>query len=419
MEGARGPIAHPAGGIDRRRVLIAAGLGAVAPILAPAIRWAGAAPREARRGNDLDHEIRTMMHEARVPGLAAAIVKDGAIAWSHGYGHANLAHDRLATPDTIFMLASISKTVMAVAVMQAVEDGLLDLDSDVNDALPFDVRNPRHPGTAITLRMLLTHTSSIRDDWPTIVPFYAKGDSPIALGDYLRRYLAPGGDLYHTRRSYSAWLPGARYDYCNIAAALAGYLVESASGMPFDVWCDKRILAPLAMHRTSWHLAGLDRSQIAMPYRYRVGRFVPYGQYGYPDYPDGQLRTSARQLAHHLLAFMGGGEYMGTRVLQSDTVDEMRRVQFPGVAHGQGLIWYRFGLRGMRLMGHTGGDDGVATQMYFRRNDGIGVIALANGNWHFDGRGWPLQRVVVRLFEEADRGPVSRGGRSRSGSGVR
>ena len=242
MEGARGPIDHPAGGVDRRRVLIAAGLGAVAPILAPAVRWAGAAPREARRGNDLDHDLRTMMRGDHVPGLAACIVEDGTVTWSHGYGHANLAHDRPATPDTIFMLASISKTVMAVAVMQAVEDGLLDLDADVNDALPFDVRNPRHPDTAITLRLLLTHTSSIRDDWPTIVPFYANGDSPIALGDYLRRYLKPDGDLYHAHRSYSAWLPGARYDYCNIAAALAGYLVESASGIPFDAWCDERIL---------------------------------------------------------------------------------------------------------------------------------------------------------------------------------
>jgi CubicO group peptidase (beta-lactamase class C family) len=402
MDGTRGPVGNPAGGIDRRSVLIAAGLGAVTPVLAPAVRWAGAAPR-IDRGDDLHVAIRSMMRDARVPGLAACIVKDGEIAWSHGYGHANLARDRRATPDTIFMLASISKTAMVVAAMQAVEDGALDLDADVDDVLPFTVRNPRHPDAVITLRTLLTHTSSIRDDWPTIVPFYAHGDSPIALGDYLRRYLTPEGDLYHAHRSYSAWLPGTRYDYSNIAAALAGYAVEAASGTPFDAWCDERIFAPLGMRRTSWHLAGLDRTQVAMPYRFLHGRFVPYGQYGYPDYPDGQLRTSARQLAHHLLAFMSGGEYAGTRVLQAATVDEMRRVQFPGVATGQGLIWYRFGLHGMRLMGHNGGDDGVATQMYFRPDDDVGVIALANGNWHFDGRGWPLQRIVVRLFEEAER----------------
>ncbi|MGZ4151386.1 MAG: serine hydrolase domain-containing protein, partial [Actinomycetota bacterium] len=252
-------------------------------------------------------------------------------------------------------------------------------------------------------RMLLTHTSSIRDDWPTIIPFYAHGDSTVGLGDYLRRYLAPGGDLYAPHRCYSIWRPGTRYDYCNIAAALAGYLVEAASGVAFDAWCDERIFAPLAMDATSWHLAGLERTQIAMPYYDHDGTFVAYGQYGYPDYPDGELRTSAPHLARHLLAFIGLGAYDGVRILQEATVREMRRTQFPDVAHGQGLIWYRFDLRGMALMGHNGGDSGVATQMYFRPSDGTGVIALANGNWYFDGRRWPLQRVVVRLFEEADR----------------
>ena len=343
------------------------------------------------------------MHEARVPGLAACIMDPDGVVWSRGFGHANISDERPSTPETVFMLASISKTVMSIAVMQAVEDGLLDLNADVNDVLPFPVRNPRHPSVPITLRMLLTHTSSVRDDWPSITPFYTHGDSPIALGDYLRRYLSPGGDLYHPRRGYSGWRPGDRYDYCNIAAALAGYLVEAASAAPFDAWCDARIFTPLAMDRTSWHLTGLARSEIAMPYHWTDGSFVAYGQYGYPDYPDGQLRTSAVALARHLRAFMAFGELEGARILDADTVREMRRAQFPDIAHGQGLIWYRFTLHGSALMGHNGGDSGVATQMYFRPNDDVGVIVLANGNWYRDGRGWPLQRIASRLFDEADR----------------
>ena len=141
-----------------------------------------------------------------------------------------------------------------------------------------------------------------------------------------------------------------------------------------------------------------------MPYHWKDGAFVAYGQYGYPDYPDGALRTSALGLASHLRAFVAFGELDGVRILDAGTVREMRRTQFPDVAHGQGLIWYRFALRGMPLMGHNGGDSGVATQMYFRPSDGVGVIALSNGNWRRDGSGWPLQRIAVRLFEEADRG---------------
>ncbi len=236
------------------------------------------------------------------------------------------------------------------------------------------------------------------------MPFYTHGDSAIPLGGYLRRYLDPNGDLYQANGSYSAWQPGTRYEYCNIAAALAGYLVEAASATPFDGWCDERVFAPLDMDRTSWHLAGLDRTDIAMPYHWKDGAFVAYGQYGYPDYPDGELRTSVVGLAAYLRAFMAFGELDGVRILDADTVREMRRAQFPDVAHGQGLIWYRFVLRGMPLMGHNGGDSGVATQMYFRPRDDVGVIVLANGSWHQDGHAWPLQRIAARLFEEADRG---------------
>jgi CubicO group peptidase (beta-lactamase class C family) len=404
MSGLRGPAHRPSDGlVTRRQLVIAAGVAATAPVLVPPLtRWAGAAPRMHRRG-DLRSEIRELMHQARVPGVAACIVDPGGAVWTEGFGNANIAHDRRVTPQTIFMLASISKTVMSIAVMQAVEDGLLDLDADVNDVLPFRVRNPRYPAAVITLRMLLTHTSSIRDDWPTIIPFYTHGDSPIELGSYLRRYLSPEGDLYRPHRVYSAWRAGRRYDYCNIAAALAGYMVEASSGAPFDAWCDSRIFAPLGMDRTSWHLAGLERTAIAMPYHWKDGRFVAYGQYGYPDYPDGQLRTSALGLAKHLQTFMAFGELDGVRILDTDTVREMRRIQLPDVAHGQGLIWYRFALRGMPLMGHNGGDSGVATQMYFRPRDNVGVIVLANGNWYWDGHAWPLQRIAVRLFEEADR----------------
>ena len=91
-----------------------------------------------------------------------------------------------------------------------------------------------------------------------------------------------------------------------------------------------------------------------------------------------------------------GAATTGGRILGGgDRRRDAARRSSPAWRHGQGLIWYRFGLHGMRLMGHNGGDNGVATQMYFRPDDGVGVIVLANGNWHFDGRGWPLQRIAA------------------------
>lgn len=385
--------------------LTAAGVAGVALPFAPTHRSSAPAlsPLPATvASTPLQAYIRDRMAAARVPGLAAVVVSGGHIIWSAGHGWANIERRMPATPDTDFMMASVSKTVMATAAMQAVERGLIDLDADVNDVLPFAVRNPNHPADPISLRQLLTHTSSVRDNWTIFNRFYVRGDSDVPLGGFLRRWVTPGSDLYDARKNFDRWAPGTRYEYSNIGASMAGYMVEASSGAPFDRWCERHIFGPLKMPQTSWHLRGLRRSNVAMPYRaVKGGGYRATGQYGYPDYPDGQLRTTARELAHHLLSFIRFGTFGGAQVLQHDTVREMRRPQIKGIARGQGLIWYRAHIGGHALLGHNGGDNGVATQMYFRPDDGVGVIVLTNGDWHQHHGIYPLQQIVKRLFEEA------------------
>jgi CubicO group peptidase (beta-lactamase class C family) len=391
----------------RREVLRAGALGIAAPFAARASAWAVLGHRSrADSLRRLDDDIRAQMRDGHIPGLAACVVRDGEVAWARGYGRMNLERDVRTTRGTVFMLASISKTFIATAVMQAVEAGLLDLDADVDDVLPFSVRIPRHPDVALTPRMLLTHTSAIRDRWSVWGrpggpgALYSDGDSAIALETFLRRYLVPGGRYYVEDGNFYVEAPGMAYRYSNIGAALAAYLVEAASGQPFDRWCEERIFAPLGMTQTSWHLAGLDRRNVAMPYRWRPGpeRFEAYGQYGYPDYPDGALRTSAPQLARHLLAFAGLGRWRGARILSEDSVREIRRSQLPHIVPGQGLIWYRVSQSGERLLGHNGGDYGVSTQMFLRPRDGAGVIVLQNADAYT-----PMIRIQTRLWDEVDR----------------
>jgi CubicO group peptidase (beta-lactamase class C family) len=380
--------------ITRRRMLVAAAAGSAALLR----------PLDAVAGEDLDAFVRRQMAEARVPGAAAAILRDGRVVRTFGWGWADVTRRRLVTPSTSFMLASVSKTAIAIAAMQAVEDGVLDLDADVNEVLPFAVRNPGHPDTPITMRMLLTHTSSIHDAWAAITPFYVPGDSRIALGTYLRRYLTPAGDLFRPRHTFDAWAPGDRYRYCNVGADLAGYVIERANGTGFDDRCDARIFRPLGMRRrTGWHLADVPRERVAMPYSFRDGGFITAGHYGYPDYPSGQLRSSAEELARMFLAFIGMGALDGTRILSADSVREIGRPQIPALEEGQGLIWYRERRRGRVLLGHDGGDRGVATHCFFRPDDGVGVLLLANGDWRWNGHRYPLMAIFDRLFAEADR----------------
>jgi CubicO group peptidase (beta-lactamase class C family) len=387
-----------------RRRLLATGLVAAGAVALPRVGAVRARPRPTRIGSPrgLDRQIIDLMASGRLPGVSAAVVRGDEVEWARGYGKANIWRHEPVRPNTLFMLASISKTVIATAVMQAVERAMFGLDDDVNDILPFGVRTPEHPNRAITVRHLMTHTSGIRDRWPVWDDLYSDGDSAIPLGEFLEGYLVPGGEDYRRTNFYDT-KPGSRYRYSNVGAALAAFLVEAASGGGFDAWCDTNIFAPLGMDRAGWHLADVPVADVAMPYRWSAerSRYVAFGQYGYPDYPDGALRTTAPQLARHLGMMMNRGVWNGTRVLERDTVREMLRSQIPDTTYGQGLLWYRTRSLGRTLIGHNGGDYGVATVAFYDRDDDVGVVVLANGNWRRVGTRWPLQQIMHLLFDRS------------------
>ncbi len=366
----------------------------------PATSAASILPAEA----PLDRYIEQQLAAAHMPGLSAMIVKNGRIVWSGTYGYSRVDLNKKVTSDTLFELASVSKTVIATAVMQLWEKGILNLDTDINTYLPFQVNNPNYPGAAITTRMLMTHTSSILDVDNVFLSEYVPGDSPIALGQFLQDYLTPGGKYYSAELNYSKSAPGTASSYSNFGASLAAYIVEAITGIPFDQYCKTHIFQPLGMTETSYRFADLEKSRIAMPYGYRsiTGDYHPYGFLGCPLYPAGWVITSAPQLARHLLAFMQYGEYDRVRILEPATVEEMRRIQFPGIAPGFGLFWYYKRLRAWELLGHNGGNYGVSTEMFFRPEDNVGVILLMNGDWTVQNI--PIiYDVEARLFREAAR----------------
>jgi len=332
----------------------------------------------------LSEYIEEVMALYHIPGLVGCVVQDGRLVWTGVYGYADIVAEVPAADSTVFMLASISKTFVATAVMQCWEDGLINLDANINTYLPFDVINPNHPLRAIKARHLLTHTSSIARNDPAWVPYiHAGADSPLALGLFLEDWLVPGGKLY-LEDNYMSYAPGTGGQYSNIASALAAYLVECVTGISFEEFCQTNIFEPLGMDETSWFLANLDPTNIAMPTYYQADSYHQYGQYGFPIYPCGQLRSSAPQLARHLLAFMGLGEVDGARILETETAEMMRTVQYPGVpvfsGADFGLGWYRTDSSLGYLWGHNGGLMGVHTDMYCSLEEDWGMINLTNGD---------------------------------------
>lgn len=409
--------------LTRRDILRGTGLGlgaaAALGALAPVARASGpillpgeteGSPRtSAPAPSSLEDFIRSNMRQAHVPSLVGAITEGTDLHWAKGYGKADIAGDLDAGPDTVYMLASISKTIICAAAMMLWEDGSLDLDADVNDYLPFPVRNPAFPSRKITTRMLMTHTSSIRDRyslWGTFSnptpPGYCVGDSTISLYDVLQGYLEPGGAYYFADENFYDLRPGTKYHYSNIGSDLAALVVEEISGTDYNEFCKANVFTPLGMTQAGYRLADISTPNLAVPYRYDLGakEYEAFPQFGYADYPSGALRTSASHLSRWLRCFMNGGELEGTRILKRSTVKEIMRPQIPGI-WWQGLIWYYRNYGGNTLIGHSGSDYGVATSMFAEVNGNRGVITLAN-RYVTGWKAWyGLRNIEDRLFNKA------------------
>ena len=127
-----------------------------------------------------DLYIGFLMKIGHRPSIATCIIHDDEVVWSKGYGYYDLENLKPTTEDILYLQASVSKTVTATALMQLYEKGLFDLDDDINDYLPFELRNPNHPDEHITIKMILSHRSSLADDnvyW--IALSYLPGDPDV------------------------------------------------------------------------------------------------------------------------------------------------------------------------------------------------------------------------------------------------
>jgi len=338
----------------------------------------------------LEHTIFRLMKLAHMSALSAAIVKEDEVAWAKGFGLYDRENNKLATENTIFLVASISKTVTATAIMQLYENGSFDLDGDVNEYLPFSLRNPNYPDTPITFRMLLAHRSSLATEpdypKPTFIRMVPGGIEQEDYPDpFLREYLTYNGTLY-TSQVWTDSLPGKEMHYANIGYAVIGYLVELISGQPFDMYCRKNIFEPLGMKNSSFRMQDLNVSRLAVPYDFQHGRYYPFMHYDTVDYPASGLRSSVMDLSRFLIAHMNGGVYNDVHILEEETVEQMHSPQY---ANGRryGLGWQIQEKSMETYVGHSGGMHGVTTEMTFRESDNVGIIFFINERvWNYRER---------------------------------
>ncbi|KPM48720.1 serine hydrolase domain-containing protein [Jiulongibacter sediminis] len=337
----------------------------------------------------LNSYIQNKVDKAEVVGMQAAYHKNGKLSWHKSYGVKNVETNEPVDDETLFMIASSSKPVTATAIMHMADQGKLDIDADINLYLPFEIRNPNFPEEVITSRMLLSHTSSLKDDWDTLDPLYTieeGGDSPIPLAEFVPGYFLKGGQYYNENTNFHTKKPGNHWDYCNMGYVILGYIIQELSGKPFEQYMYEDFFEPLGMTNSYWFLRDIPHENIARPHEpVKKGTPEVLLHYGYPDFPDGQLRTTVSDYARFLEIFLNDGLSNGIQFLKPETVKEFLKIQYPSVQKHQAIAWnynemenflyYRFI---PHFPSHTGGDPGVATVVSFDPKTRTAAIVFMN-----------------------------------------
>jgi CubicO group peptidase (beta-lactamase class C family) len=305
------------------------------------------------------------LHDLRarhgVHSISVAVIRGGQMVYAQASGEARAG--QAATSETIYSLASVSKVVvgLSAARLMALSPGALDLDADVNVYLGWarPLAHPSYPGQAVTLRQLLRHEAGIAENTSADYDTYPKPDPEGDLGAFLEPLMA-------TAAGWRDSAPGAAYHYSNVGVALAAHVIEQAAGEDFEVFCDRTIFTPLGMNDTRWFfndLSSAQQARVALPFD-EDGE--AYEHYGFDDWPSGQLRSSAPDMARLLIMLSGDGGAL----MSAASVAAFEAVPMLIDAEDD-------------LFSHSGGESGVNTYVEYT-GQGDGYVMLVNSDLEDD-----------------------------------
>lgn len=345
--------------------------------------------------------IRKIMEEAPVTGLSVAVVKNNRIIYTHAFGVKDRETNTPLTTDCLFRIASISKSFSATSIMQLVEKKKLSLDDDVSDLMGFKIRNPKFPETVITLRLLLSHLSSINDSQGY---FTLDAINPEKNKDWAK--------------CYNNYEPGKGYQYCNLNFNMVGTIIEKYSGERFDQYVKHHILDPLGLYG-GYCVDSLDKSRFASLYEYNGDsmRFFPSPNaynprsaeiaaytmgYSTPIFsPTGGMKISAPDLARYMMMHMNLGKYKGKRIISKKSARAMQTPYSEKEGYGFAIMNSTKLIPGKHMTGHTGSAYGLYSAMFFNPNEKFGIVVISNGCdiKYSEGFNTVIRKVVNVLYE--------------------
>jgi len=325
--------------------------------------------------DEVDAYIEKEMRRLRIPGLALAVVEGDRIVHQRGFGRARPGGDP-PTPQTPFVLGSTTKSITALAAMQLVEAGKIELDAPVQRYLPwFRVADPE-ASAQMTVRHLLNQTSGLS----------------------MLAGMAVLGDLDDSRdaaerqaRALSTLKPnrpvGVACEYCNLNYNLLGLIIEAAGNQSYEDYIQHHVLGPLGMSHTCASQAAAKQDGLAVGHRYWFGHPVPI-----PDLPlargslaSGQLISTSEDMAHYLIAQLNGGRYGDMQILSSAGIDELHRAVaeqrvMGAVVATYGMGWFVEEIGRTKVVWHGGNVPDFSSYMALLPEQKKGVVLLVNSD---------------------------------------
>ena len=370
----------------------------------------------------------------KVPGLGVIVYKDGAEIYSKFLGRRIIGEDISlpVTRDTRFRVASVSKMFTIFTIMQLVEIGEISLDADISNYLNFKIRNPNFPNEKITVRMLASHTSTLRDGKIySIPPNYS-----------VEEFFKPDGRFFESGAHFATEDKNF-FTYSNLNYGILGTIIENVTGKRFDIYQRENILRQLETRadyvpsnfsveefkmlgtvyqkknsQCVWNEFGewygkADDFNSVQPKVDTITLQNPYEEafqqsYSLKDYragtnatifsPQGGLRISFEELTHALEMLMNGGNFRGEQILSSNSVAEMLKPRWiyngkNGNNYGGAILNYGLGIyhidgnttgrlcknRAVNLIGHTGVAFGMVSGLFFIPKTKSGFVYMMNG----------------------------------------
>ncbi|MCW2263652.1 MULTISPECIES: serine hydrolase domain-containing protein [Sphingobacterium] len=330
--------------------------------------------------NSLDKKITDIMAQYEAIGLSVAVIKNNELFFNKSYGLKNREQAQPLDQDDLFRIASISKSFSATAIMQLIEQKKCHLDDDFGDLIGFKVQNPKFPNKKITLRMVLSHTSSINDK----------------NGYFDLDVINPSkSDQYAS--SYSPNEPGTTYDYCNLNFNMVGAVIERLSGQRFDQYIKEHILDPLQLY-AGYCVDSLDQNKFVTLYEYDSAKHEFFPQpsaynprsleiknytlgHSTPIFsPTGGMKISAVDLAKYMGMHMNYGTGLnGKQIIKKRNSKIMQTPITAEEGYGLALRSINTLIPNKVLIGHTGSAYGLYSAMFFDPKEKFGIVVITNG----------------------------------------